>query len=238
LEGSIDIGKEEPQEKTEEKVGDKPVSDKALIIGAAIIILAFVFFISFVVLSKSQPKTIEELHLLNIQGKLRPEQGYMYNGVYSFVTDGDVWYTQLQTPEGERLFNLAFRYGPKDVEDVKISGFLNLTLFEQESAIYVTFNPLGSDFSHVALAVGDFDTHMIKAFGKEIIAACDTNETVECETRPLITCDNTDKPVLYIQEDVESEVILDNNCIIVKGSDFDLVKGVDRVLYQFYNIMD
>jgi len=216
---------------------EKPISDKVLVFSAVfIIVLLALFFVGFSYF-KQEPKTIEELHILNIEGKLNEKRGYMYKGVYSFITLDNVWYTQLKSPSGSKLYDIAFRYSPKDIEGIKIIGGLNKSLFDDDKSIYVTFDPSGKDFSHVALAVGDFDTHMIKSFGKEIIAACDKNGTDECKERPIINCTNTDKPVLYVKEDEKSELIYENNCIIVQGNGFDLVKGVDRALFDFYGIM-
>ncbi|MEK6869440.1 MAG: hypothetical protein AABX74_04375, partial [Nanoarchaeota archaeon] len=67
--------------------------------------------------------------------------------------------------------------------------------------------------------------------------ACDKNETNACANRPIITCDNTDKLVLYVKEANNSGVYFDDNCIVIEGNGFDLVKGVDRVLYDFYEII-
>jgi hypothetical protein len=237
-EKEIEEGKKEIKlkEKEESKFLSKS-SDKILIIGIVFLILLFfaIFFISR--LTKEQPKTIEDLHKLNIQGKLKPEQGYLYKNAYSFVNLGGFWYTQLTSTSGRRLYNMALRYGPRDLENIKIYGFLNTTLFNNATSYYVTFNPTGNDFSHVALAISDFNQHMVKVFGKKPVAACDKNETAACEDRPIITCDNTDKVVLYVKEANESLVRYDGNCIIVEGNGFDLVKGVDRILLNFYNIM-
>jgi len=35
----------------------------------------------------------------------------------------------------------------------------------------------------------------------------------------------------------EASVTLKGNCIVVRGEGFELVKAVDRLLYQWYHIM-
>jgi hypothetical protein len=234
----IEEGEEEikPGEKKESENLSRS-SDKILIIGIVILILLFVVVFFITRITKEQPKTIEDLHRLNIQGKLKPEQGYLYKGAYSFVNLDGFWYTQLTSPSGKSLYNMALRYGPRDLENIRIFGYLNNSLFNEATDYYVTFNPTGNDFSHVALAVSDFNQHMEKVFGKTPIAACDKNETAACEDRPIINCDNTDKVVLYVKEANQSLVKYDNNCIIVEGKNFDLVKGIDRILLNFYGIM-
>lgn len=220
----------------EEIEKEKKISDWVLIISIAVIIIILVFIISFKLISKEQPKTIDDLHSLNLNGKLKPDQGYTYNG-YSFVFANGLWYTQVQTVAGTTLFNIPLHYGPKDLEDIPIEGELNTTLFDSQRGIYITFDPLGQNLNYVALAVGEFDQNMIKAFNKIPIAACDKNETKACATRPIITCDNTNKPVLYLQQKPETKVIYDNNCIIVQGIGPEIVKATNRLLLKLYGIM-
>ena len=149
-----------------------------------------------------------------------------------------MWYTQLKSPKGTRFYSIQFRYGPRELEDIKIGGSLNAGLLNNATEYYVTFNPLGNDFSSVALAVADFNQHMTNVFFKKPIAACDKNETSACRDRPIITCDNTEDLVLYVKEANASRVYFDDNCMVVEGSGFELVKGIDRILLGFYNIME
>ena len=230
---------EEKQEESKEDVKEvKLKSDKTLIIGAIIIILLFGFILlGLNYFEQERPETIDELHELNFKGKLKKDQGYLYDGVYSFVKFDGLWYAQLVSPQGTRLYNIQFRYGPREVENIKIEGTLNTEILNNATEYYVTFNPTGQNFSSIALAVGDFNTHMTNIFFKKPIAACDKNETLACANRPIITCDNTDELVLYVKEANNSGVYFDDNCIVVEGNGFDLVKGVDRILYDFYGII-
>ncbi|MBI2208403.1 hypothetical protein HYU50_02810 [Candidatus Woesearchaeota archaeon] len=233
-----EIPEKKTQTEKEEPKEAKFKSDKILIIGAVLLMLLFAVVFGIRLFTQEQPKTIDDLHQLNFKGKLKPDQGYLYKDVYSFVKFEDLWYIQLVSPQKTRLYNVQFRYGPKEVEDIKISGALDFNLFNNATDYYVTFDPTGKDFSRVALAVADFERHMADIFFKQPIAACDRNETFACRDRPIITCDNTDKFVLYVKEANESKVSFDRNCIIVEGNGFDLVRGIDRVLYVFYEIME
>ncbi|MBI2650836.1 hypothetical protein HYX04_06030 [Candidatus Woesearchaeota archaeon] len=215
----------------------KKSSEKALLISVAVIVLLLVFIFAYSILNKPKPQTLEDLHILNLKGKLKPEQGYVYNGVYSFVVSDDLWYTQLTSPKGAKIYSLALRYSPKDLKGIVIEGSLNAEFFNNKSEFFVTFNPTGKEFSYVGLAVADFNTHMSKVFEKNPVAACDRNETEPCKTRPIVTCEDTDKLVLYIKESERFRTYYNNNCIVVEGNGFDLVKGVDRVLYNLYSIM-
>jgi hypothetical protein len=228
----------ESKEKSEEFKGeDSKSSDIVLIISIVVVILLVASLAAFVILTKERPKTIEELHQLNIMGKLKPSEGYMYKGVYSFINFSNEWYTQLKSPKGSKIYNLAMRYSPRDLENIFIEGNLDTNFFNNQSEFYVTFDPTGREFTHILLAVADFDNHMAKIFEKNPIAACDRNETEPCATRPIITCEDTDKLVLYIKESEKLRAYYNNNCIVVEGRDFDIVKGVYRILYNLYEIM-
>ena len=78
---------------------------------------------------------------------------------------------------------------------------------------------------------------MKTVYGKNPIAACDRNETSACANVPVVTCSDKDKIVLYIKEADKFRVYYKDNCIVVEGNGLDLVKGVDRILYNLYNIM-
>ena len=223
-----DIPEEEP----------KKSSEKMLYIGIAIVLMLFAAVIAVSMMVKQEPKTLEELHVLNLKGKLNPKQGYVYKDVYSFVNSDGLWYTQLKSPKGTKVYDMALRYAPKELANIPIEGNLDLQFFNDQTQYYVTFNPLGNDFSSVGLAVADFNTHMSKVFEKMPIAACDRNETPPCFNRPIVTCADNDKLVLYVKESERFRTYYNDNCIVVEGNGFDLVRGVDRILYNLYTIME
>ena len=216
----------------------KKSSEKNLVISIAVIILLLVSIFAFSYFYKPQPQTLEDLHILNLKGKLKPSQGYVYKGVYSFINFEDFWYTDFRSPNGTKVYSLNFRYSPRNLSSIPIEGNLNSDFFNNKSEFYYTFNPKSKELSYIFLAVADFSTQMKTVYGKNPIAACDRNETEACRTVPIITCGNTDKLVLYIKEAKKFRAYYNNNCIAVEGNGIDLVKGVDRILYNLYGIME
>jgi len=215
---------------------EKKASDKILIGAITVIILIIAVIIGMQYLQEEEtPKTIDDLHSLNLKGKLKAEEGYVTDSGHSFVFANDLWYTQVQ--RGNNLYDIALHYGPKDLEDIPGEGMLNRTMLNEEREIYITFDPLGSNLQYVALAVGEFDQNIIKVFGKAPIASCDKNETEACSNRPIITCDNKDKLVLYLQQEPEAKVIFKDNCMIVQGIGPDIVRSTNRLLLKLYGIM-
>ena len=230
------------KEKVEEEEPAKLKSEFMLLIILGIIIVFLVSLFALPYFFKEEtPKTVDELHALNIDGKLPKEQGIVYRGVYSFIKLDDFWYTTLQSPLGQTLYDFSFRYSPKEVENVSIKGFLSKDFFNNATEYYVTFDPLGKEFSHIRLARFDFDTQMLKVFQKTPISACDRNisdDSKMCEGLPMVTCDDIDKLVVYYKEEDAARVEYTGNCIIIAGKGFDIVRGVDRILYNLYGVME
>tara|TARA_Y100000310_G_scaffold137282_1_gene136174 strand:+ start:87 stop:620 length:534 start_codon:yes stop_codon:yes gene_type:complete len=175
------------------------------------------------------------LHSANFDDDLDPNEGRIFQG-YSFVNIDGFWYTQLKSPAGTRNYEMALRFAPWEVEGIPITGKLDDSLFNEVEEYYVTFDPLGSDFNYVALAIGDFNEHLMKIFEKTPIAACDKNETGACVDRPIIDC-NSEGLVIYAKESQTVGVEYEDNCIVVSGNGLDLIRAVDRSLYNLYGIL-
>lgn len=230
--------KKEPEE--EEKIPIKSEKMLFVLVGIVVLIIAG-FFVYNYITQQQAPKTIDDLHLLNLEGKLPEDQGFVYDGVHSFVKQDDVWYTLLSSDTGLTEFNLNFRYSPLEVEDIPIEGVLDIQRFNDAENYSVTFNPLGEDLSHIRLARFDFDTQMLKVFDKIPMSACDrnaSNQTAACAEVPIMTCDNEESMVMHYKEAPDLRIEYDDNCIIIEGREFDFIKGVDRVLYNLYGIME
>ncbi len=231
-------GKPKPSDKAQD---EGRATDRMLIGGIVVLVLLFASVMGYIYWKNSQrPLTIEELHAINLKGELGPEQGIVYKDVFSFIRQDDFWYTMLTSQSGRVMYNFAFRYSPQELEDVPITGKLDEQLFNNAREYYITFTPTEGNLTYTVVAVNDYNQHMLNAFQKTPIPACDRNETAICWSRPIVTCDNVNKSrdvVVYIQNSPEAAVEFKGNCIVLKGEGLGQVKAVDRVLYHFYNIM-
>tara|TARA_Y100000310_G_scaffold306585_1_gene347859 strand:- start:189 stop:788 length:600 start_codon:yes stop_codon:yes gene_type:complete len=174
--------------------------------------------------------------ILFIIGKLFPQnyQGYDYNG-FSFIKGKDMWFTQIQPPGENKLYTIELRYGPRDLEEIPIIG--DPKIFLTRNKTYITFDPYGDNLKYVGLAIGDIDLNLIKVLGIEPIAACTKNHSA-CSDRPIKNCENTNAPIILIQQDPISFVEQKENCLIVQGNGFELVKAADKLLLYLYGIMN
>jgi len=239
-EGHLDIG---------EKISGKQDADGGVVggsddsrkdrnfYGILFSVLGIIIAIMVLINLSSGPevKTMDEIIQETLEGK-ETEFNYLYNN-YTFVFVDGLWFSQWK--RGGNIFNMHLRWGPKDVEDVVIIGTLDEEAFNQEK-IYVTFNftsDLDQNNKYLALAASELSLNMVRALGVEPVAACVENRTIACEGRPIVSCDDKDKAVIWIRMSEVYGISLNGNCIVVQGPGLELLKPIDRLLYQWYGIM-
>ena len=182
-----------------------------------VIALAVVLFV-LISWSKSQPlfETVE----------------YNY---FTFKKIGGLWQTELELDN--QLYEAVFRFNPKQVETVPVSG--QFTGFNA-TPVYITFDPntKKEQFSYLALATSEITLNLIRALNQTVEAACTKNETDVCIERPIVTCDDTEKSVIYLKAEGDAGIQLNNHCVTLTGENFELLRSSDRLLYQWYHIME
>ncbi len=211
----------------------KDQGTKNLMIAIGIVVLAFVVLFSVKLIIKDpKPDTPSGLVVKTLEGEENPETNYMYNG-FVFVKNGPLWQTQWRS--GNKQYNIMLHHGPKELENITITGDIDDRFHSDE--VYVTFNPLGNDLNYVALSAGELSLSLVRALNVMPIASCDRNETPACKIRPIVNCINTDSAVIYLKEDPEAKVDLKGNCIVLQGKGKDIIKVTDRLILQWYGIM-
>ena len=230
-----DIGVQDAEET--DKVEDSKKSTKKLLIGIAIVITTFVLFIvafritTYIKGPTGQVVTLDELHKLNLEGKAG-EDNYVYNG-FSFVYFNEGWYTQAQ--RGDTLYDIPLHYGPREVEDIFVVGELDPS-FAANRIIYITFDP--SD-PHVGFAAVELSLNLGKGLEAGTKSACDKAYDIDaCKEREIITCSDTDKSVIHIKQADETKIKLKGKCIVIEGTEKDILRATDNVILRFYGILD
>ena len=217
--------------RNEDNVDNKTVF---LIIGAVIGIF-LLFIVGFALYNhfNPAPQTIDDFHALNYQGKLPPEQGYMYNG-YSFIKSDGLWWTELTRVN--RTIKFPVHFGPKDVEQIEFSGPGLSALFENGSEIYISINPSIQD-KYYGLAISELSFNVAEGIGRMPVGAC-SQESPVCENRTVINCSSANnRPVIEFALANETSIYVENTCILIQGQGYDIVKAVDRLLFNWYNII-
>lgn len=234
--------KEENLEPVVEEEPDDPKAErKSMIyvlaaIGFFIVIVVLIFVFSDV--SRQTIDTPNEMYL-EVVKEGETDYGYMYDD-FVFIKYAGSWMTRLKSHITGRDYDVPLRYGPRDVESVAIEGnpFAWILTTINRTQFYLTFDPIGEEFKYLALGSAELSANMAQVAGILPIAACTNNESDACIGIPIITCENTDVQVVYI---IDSEgppkITKKENCLILEGKDFDLLKAIDRLLYIWYGVM-
>lgn len=233
-ENNFSKDKQNPDSSSEES---KISADKLfmVIVIVMVVVLALIFILPRFMMNTSK-LSFSELHKRNIEGKLSPEKGYMYKGIYSFVQVDGLWYTQLSTPDGSRKFNMPFHYSPRDVEQIEPIGVLNASNLEQYKNFFVTFDPEDENLNYIGVAIGEMDQIFVNVFGKGVIGSCTKNAT-GCENRPIVECNSTTAPVFYFASEEKTNLLYLNTCVVISGKREELFKATDRMLFELLGII-
>lgn len=198
-----------------------------------VFVLVFAGFSAYNYFNGAIVVDVDQLHQDNLDGELSDEEGYFYNG-FSFVKVDGLWWTEING-YGTKI-KIPLHFGPKELEDVNISGQLGAQ-FNAGNALFITFNPDVRN-KYYNLASSELIFNIAKGLEIEVIGACTKNAS-GCDNRTIISCKTArNLPVIeMIEDENETGIILDSNCIKIIGNDYDIVKAADRLLYQWYGIM-
>lgn len=216
--------------RNEDNVDNKTVF---LIIGAVIGIF-LLFIVGFALYNhfNPAPQTIDDLHALNYKGDLSEDQGYMYNG-HSFVLSDGLWWSEV-TRDG-RTVKFPVHFGPREVESIPIVGGLS-PQFENGTDVYITRDPTIKD-GYYNLAISELSFNIAEGIALRPVGACTQQDPV-CENRTIVTCDTAaGRPVVEFALSNITQVTLRDTCILIQGQGYDIVKAVDRLLFNWYNII-
>lgn len=225
-------------------------STRNFLILAGVILIIFVAIIAFVKLYKPDSSTLTDLHQQNLKGKslANGEKAYVYNG-FSFVYHQGSWYTQIFSPGKKTKYDIPLHYGPTDLENVSIDGnfeaffdaVMNNNISKYQNQAYLTFNPNEENLTYVNLAIGELNINFRKVLNTHLEFAC-TIENPACDlyNATIITCSNASQqtPVFYFKADPETKILENNYCLTIQGSNEELLRAVDRLLYKMYLVMD
>jgi len=230
------------KEATQEEDKQEETNDsKYLIIAIATIlgILALIF-LGFMLYDKYGDKsvvTIDDLHQKNLEKELGDNKGYVYNG-FSFIKADGLWWTQVKLNSGKSV-KIPLRYGPKEVENITIIGKFDPKAFNLGKELYVSLADPTAVNKYYNLAMTELRVNLLKGLERPTLGACTENAS-ECKDWDIINCTTAkNKPVIVLDLTNESTgITLAGSCVTIAGEDANILKGVDRMLYQWYGVMN
>ncbi len=213
-----------------------PVGKNILIIVGVLLglfVLSFGGFTAYNKLTGAGVVNIDDLHQENLAGDLDDQQGYVYNG-YSFVYTDGLWWTEMN--KFGTLLKVPLHFGPRDLADIVPQGELDPSFNDGEN-LYVAIDPDVVD-KYYTLAISELSFNIVKGLDRTPVGSC-TKENWACENRTIVSCQNTSgKAVIELALANESRIDVSGTCIKVQGSEYGIVKAVDRLLLQWYGVIE
>ena len=196
-----------------------------------LVIGGFKFYNSF---TSAGVVSLDQLHQDNLKGELDENmEGYIYRG-FSFVKADGLWWTEVDK-FGTRL-KIPLHFAPKELEEIKLIGQLN-PAFNDGVDVYVAIDPKVVS-EHYTLAISELSFNLVKGMDRRPIGSC-TEEDPACEGREIISCETANgRPVIELAVSEVSEIEFKDTCVKIKGTGWDLVKEVNRLLYHWYGVME
>ncbi len=178
---------------------------------------------------------IDDLHQENLEGELDDEEGYLYNG-YSFVKADGLWWTEMN--KFGTLLKVPLHFGPKELEDIPVTGELDRS-FNDGEELFIAIDPKVQN-KYYTLAISELSFNTVKGLDRIPVGSC-TEENWICENRTIVSCvKNPEKlPVVELALEGSPGIYVDGTCIRLTGSgEYEIVKSVNRLLYQWYGVME
>ncbi|PIZ50511.1 hypothetical protein COY27_06990 [Candidatus Woesearchaeota archaeon CG_4_10_14_0_2_um_filter_33_13] len=205
----------------------------AIIALVAVFALAFGGFNVYNSITAASVINVDDLHKENLAGDLNNEEGYLYNG-FSFVYVDGLWWTEVN--KGETLTKIPLHYGAREVEDILITGEISSNF--GATPIHIAIDPTVNYNKYYTLALMEMNNNIVQGTKNTIVAACNQNDSV-CEDYPVVDCNNPEgKSIIELLVSEETQIELKETCIRISGNGLDLVKAADRLLLQWYHIMN
>ncbi len=230
-------GKPTAEELVSQASSEETSSTKSLIIMVSVLVGVFALFLggsyAYNYLTAGNVVDVDDLHKENLQGDLEEEEGYVYNG-YSFVKADGMWWTEV-TRLGT-LVKIPLHFGPREVEEIPIEGKLD-GQFNNGPTVYLTIDPEAYG-GHYIVAMREISANIGQGINRNSEGACTKNVT-GCEDRKILSCENTQGlPVIELAINPTPRIDLSGSCIKISGNQYELIKAADRILYQWYDIMN
>lgn len=220
-----------------EEVNAPSADGKVIVIMLLIIVgvffLAIAGFKTYDYFNSEKVINVDDLHQENLLGNLDQTEGYMYNG-FSWVYADGLWWTELD--RFGTLLKVPLHFGPKDVKNISIVGSLSSD-FNKGEVVYIAIDPNVTN-KYYTLALSELNFNIIKGIDRNIITSCTENSSI-CDNRTIINCETAQgRPIIQLVVANVTQVEFKDTCIKISGNGYDLVKAVDRVLMNWYGIIN
>jgi len=180
--------------------------------------------------------SITSLLILKVTNKDNPDK-YVYNNFRVFKNQDFIGYTIIGYLK-QQPYYFRIRNDPKKTENITLQGNIR-DLILKKPTIYLTMKPnLTSKTVIAALEISNIISRKLGIFNRETIGAITSH--VPKNPTPVITCKNVNSTanVIHFKLSDETKVYLENNCIIVQGTnEWEIIRAADRLVYHMLQVI-
>ncbi|PLW79735.1 hypothetical protein C0585_06230 [Candidatus Woesearchaeota archaeon] len=168
----------------------------------------------------SQNNTVPELEYENENGE-----------VFSFQVDQSSFYI---TEINDNYYN--FYYHPSDLARFKNdTNEINAALSTNQAVILIDVNDINAQYIDLARL------EISESFIKEniFIYGAKTTNSTSYPGLPVMNCDNAtpELPFIYLRTGNNTNIELNNNCLIMEGNQYDFLRFKDLIVYTKYGVL-
>jgi len=153
-----------------------------------------------------------------------------YNDFSFSRTDDGIWHTKVNGKQ------LAFHYFPSDLNNINLSSEA-VDIIKNSNMVYFTYNPESRYREDIAMLSFELTNILWQDFKIYATNGLTKNNTFNAQ---IIDCNNATItiPVIYFNESNQTEIYLNNNCIVLNGrTGIDFLVLKERLLYGLFGVI-
>ena len=144
-----------------------------------------------------------------------------------FINTGYGWSADING------LKITIETDPKELDSIEVPD-VNVAQLNSGQKVYMTVNP---EQDGMVKSISYFNTYVRPFVSVRWITAC-TIDNEKCGDAPIRTCSDATSTVKVIQfeENNETKITYNNNCLIVQGKEPELTRYTDRIILKMLGL--
>ena len=145
----------------------------------------------------------------------------------TFVNTGYGWTVDINGAK------ISIETNPKELDSIEVPE-INVAQLNSAQKVYLTLN---ADQDNMIKSISTFNNYVKPFVSVPWINAC-TVDNEKCGNAPIKTCSDATNTIRVIQfeENNETKITYNNNCLLIQGSEPELTKYTDRIILKMLGL--